>query len=1839
MSAFVALTLAAPTLALTATPAAAHDEFSVLVFSKTAGFRHDAIPAGIATIKQLGEDNHFAVTATEDAGAFTEENLAGYDAVVWLSTTGDVLNADQQAAFEAYIADGGGYAGVHAASDTEYDWPWYGDLVGAYFSAHPQNQTATVVVADKDHPSTAHLPSSWERYDEWYNFRENPRGDVHVLATLDESTYSPGGGAMGADHPTAWCQDVAGGRSWYTGGGHTQESYADPAFVQHLLGGIQTAAGAVDAECGATVESSYEQITLAKGAEKTGEPIALAVLPGGDVLHTSRDGRVWYTTADASTSLAGTIPVYSHDEDGLQGVAIDPNFAENRWVYLYYAPRLSTPAGDAPENGTGPESFAAFDGHNQLSRFTLTDQNTIDLASEKKILEVEASRGTCCHAGGEIDFDAEGNLYLSTGDDTNPFASDGYTPIDERATRNPAYDAQRSSGNTNDLRGKLLRITLKDDGTYTVPDGNLFAPGTDKTRPEIYAMGFRNPFRFSVDKATGYVHLGDYGPDAGAANPNRGPGGSVEFNVITEPGNYGWPYCVGDNVPYVDHDFATGTSGAAFDCAAPKNTSPNNTGLVDLPPAIAAWQPYDGGNVPAFGSGGESPMGAVVYDYDPELASETKFPEYYDGKPLLYEWERRWIKEAVLDEDGSPAGFAPALTGLDIRRPMNLEFGPDGSLYVLDYGSGYFGGAADSAVYRIDYVKGSRSPVAEIEASVTNGGVPLEVVLDGSGSKHPENLPLTYAWDVDSDGTVDSTEPVVTHTYTAKGQYTARLTVTAPDGKTGVSTTTVTVGNTAPVVTLELPQDGQFFDFGDQVPFKVTVTDAEDGTQVNCDSVVVEYILGHDNHGHPLSSATGCEGVLTTVKDEGHGLDANIFGVVNATYTDGGAEGVPSLTGDDEAVLHTRTKQAEYFTAQQGVQVVDKAAAEGAKQLGYIAPGDWFAFDRMNLKDITGISARYTSGNAGGLIDVRVGASDGPLLGTITMGSTGSWETHASSDVVPITDPGGTSTLFFVARSASGGTGDMFDVDSLHFAGKGAANNVAPRITSVTGTPTTGDAPLDVTFTAAATDADGDALTYAWDFGDGGTGTGAQVAHTYTTGGAFTATVTVTDLAGASASGTVKVTTFGALECTEPDPQRGPEDEFLGASIDACRWDVHSYRPDLAEVRDGKWVVTTTDDDFYGTANSPVPNIVTTDQPGDTWTVETSFTAPLARSAQQGGLIVYLDEKNYVKLDVVGNDDGSVRAELRSEVGDVTQNPQPGIDNLAKPVYGEYQLRLSRAGDTFTGQVSVDNGQTWAALPGGVTNPAAKDAGVGVFALGKLAGAAQIDVAFDYVRLVDGTTPPTCEGTTASDTFEGTELDACRWYVVNPDASRLAVSDGALRLTTTDDDVFGATNSTVPNILRNKIVTGDRWTVETTVTSDLTQNYHQGGLMVFKDQANYVKVGVIHNGAAAGTVGFEARSEKGDVVQDPQPGVSDLPREADKNYHVRLARDGNTFTGSWSLDGVTWTDLAPVTNDTLAGIAPGPFALGKNQTAPTTVAFGDVTFVEDEPEVCEPATPAEGYRMLFDGTAESLAGWKMAGPGGFELQEDCSMRSTGGMGLLWYPEELEAYSLTLDWKMAGDDNSGVFVGFPDPGNDPWVAVNQGYEIQIDATDADDRTTGAIYTFQSADLAARDAVLKAPGEWNAYEIRVEGQRIRVFLNGTLINDFTSTEPSRDLSSGFIGLQNHGNGDDVSFRDVQVKDLTVEPEPEVEVTSTVKSQCVGRTANVSVRVVNDEDVPADIVVTTPFGTKTFLGVLPGKSAHQSFSARAGALEAGVAQVTATAGGRTTTFDVAYGATSCG
>ncbi|MDD9205378.1 ThuA domain-containing protein, partial [Georgenia sp. 10Sc9-8] len=394
----------------------------------------------------LGADNGFSVDHTEEPTDFTSENLANYDVVVWLSTTGDVLNSEQQAAFEEYIQSGGGYAGIHAASDTEYGWEWYGDLVGAYFAGHPANQDATVVVEDPAHPSTAHLPALWDRYDEWYSFGDNPRGDVHVLASLDEESYDPGGNAMGEDHPIAWCQDFDGGRAWYTGGGHTEASFAEPAFLEHILGGLQTAAGVVDADCTAGLDESYDKVALDEGTQN---PMDLAPAPDGRTFYVERDGRVQIIQAGGGTVTAGTLDVTTVQEFGLVGIELDPDFSANGWVYLYYSPPGS------------PTDY--------VSRFTM-DGDTLDVGSEEVVLEVPVQRDECCHAGGALQFDGQGNLYIATGDNTNPFASDGYTPIDERDGRS-AWDAQGTSGNTNSLSGKVLRIHPEDDGTYTIPDG------------------------------------------------------------------------------------------------------------------------------------------------------------------------------------------------------------------------------------------------------------------------------------------------------------------------------------------------------------------------------------------------------------------------------------------------------------------------------------------------------------------------------------------------------------------------------------------------------------------------------------------------------------------------------------------------------------------------------------------------------------------------------------------------------------------------------------------------------------------------------------------------------------------------------------------------------------------------------------------------------------------------------------------------------------------------------------------------------------------------------------------------------------------------------------------------------------------------------------------------------------------------------------------------------------------------------------------------------------------------------------------------------------------------
>ncbi|HEY0449182.1 MAG TPA: ThuA domain-containing protein [Actinophytocola sp.] len=314
------------------TPASAADApYDVLVFSKTVGFRHDSIPIGIQTFRELGAANNFTVTASEDANAFNTGNLAQFEAVVFLNTTGDVLNATQQTAFESYIRGGGGYVGVHSASDTEYDWAFYGELVGAYFSSHPAIQQVTERVENRAHAGTAHLGQTWVRTDELYNYRTNVRASARVLATLDESSYS--GGTMGADHPHTWCKAYQGGRSFYTGNGHTQASYSEPAFRSMLLGGVRYAANRTKADCRA--ENGYTN------------------LYNGSTTGWSQAGPGSFTNADATLTSVGGMGLfwYSTKEFGAYSLKLDWKMPgdDNSGVFLGF-PASSDP-NSAVNNG------------------------------------------------------------------------------------------------------------------------------------------------------------------------------------------------------------------------------------------------------------------------------------------------------------------------------------------------------------------------------------------------------------------------------------------------------------------------------------------------------------------------------------------------------------------------------------------------------------------------------------------------------------------------------------------------------------------------------------------------------------------------------------------------------------------------------------------------------------------------------------------------------------------------------------------------------------------------------------------------------------------------------------------------------------------------------------------------------------------------------------------------------------------------------------------------------------------------------------------------------------------------------------------------------------------------------------------------------------------------------------------------------------------------------------------------------------------------------------------------------------------------------------------------
>ena len=843
----------------------------ILVFSKTEGYRHESIPTGVAALRQMCKENGMLMDSTEDAGDFNENNLKRYAAVVFLNTTGDVLSPAQEVDFERYIQSGGGYVGIHSATDTEYGWTWYGGLSGAYFKGHPAIQDAKVLVKNHKHPATEHLNSTdWMRKDEWYNFKDmNP--NVDVLLALDESSYQGGdmcSGALANDacHPISWSHEYDGGRAFYTGMGHTKESYSEPEFLKHLLGGLKFAIGnrrrfAYENTRTHLLPDPTRFVKTVLVSELT-EPMELDMFPDGKVILIERRGTI--KLFDHATGLINVVykmPVYSKEEDGLMGLALDPNWEKNHWIYLYYSP-------------LGDESV------NVLSRFIFVG-DTLDRASEKIILKVGVQRQECCHTGGSIEFDTHGRLFLSTGDNTNPFASEGYDPIDEMPGRS-AWDAQKSSGNTNDLRGKIIRIKPLDDGTYICPAGNLFNPDKDlhvttpiptaggpkgSGRPEIYVMGCRNPFRISVDSRRNLLFWGEVGPDSGEPDSARGPAGHDEVNRAAAAGFYGWPYFVGNNKPYREYDFRSKKSGPYFDPLHPVNNSPYNTGRLDLPPAQPAliWYPYNNSpEFPLLGNGGRNAMAGPVY-YCDQYPAETRLPDYYNGKLITYDWMRGWMMAVTLDSLGNFSRMEPFADSIRLSRPMDMIVDKHGSIWVLEYGTQWFASNADARLSRIDYIRGNRPPIPSLQASKMAGAAPLQVVFSVNKTKDYDSDKLSFELDF-GDGTtrwtaenkrlsLNAKRPAtgslrsseahvpatlyqsldsIVHTFNTPGTYEVKLSVRDENGAFKVIKQKIAVGNEAPVVHWDFGgKNRSFYLAGDTLHYRLTVNDAEDGSLDN----------------------------------------------------------------------------------------------------------------------------------------------------------------------------------------------------------------------------------------------------------------------------------------------------------------------------------------------------------------------------------------------------------------------------------------------------------------------------------------------------------------------------------------------------------------------------------------------------------------------------------------------------------------------------------------------------------------------------------------------------------------------------------------------------------------------------------------------------------------------------------------------------------------------------------------------------------------------------------------------------------------------------------------------
>jgi glucose/arabinose dehydrogenase/cytochrome c551/c552 len=499
---------------------------------------------------------------------------------------------------------------------------------------------------------------------------------------------------------------------------------------------------------------------------------------------------------------------------------------------------------------------------NRLSRFEFKN-DTLDTRTEKVILQFYSQREICCHTGGSLTFGADRNLFLSTGDNSTPFdepnqrfVNHGFAPLND-APGHEQYDARRSSGNTNDLRGKVLRIKINPDGSYSIPAGNLFQ-NQPNAKPEIYVMGNRNPYRISVDKRTGFLYWGEVGPDSNVDSfDTRGSRGYDEVNQAKKAGFFGWPLFVGNNFNYREFDYVTGKVGEAFDPAKPINRSRNNTGLQELPPAQPAfiWYPYAASkDFPQVGTGGRNAMAGPVYYID-DFPKATRYPDWFNGKLIIYEWMRDWMKVVTMLPNGDFDKMDPFMEHTKNKAAIDMEVGPDGRLYVLEYGKGWFSANPDAGISRIDYVSGNRPPkVDSLVVDKESGALPLSISARISASD-PENDAMTFIWKVGSN-TIETKTPSLNYTIRQAGDHVVSVEVRDDEKASSKSTeVTVVAGNEQPQVEINIQGNKSFYFPGKAVQYQVKVMDKGDSVYQANIFIGADFLQGNEDlaaQGHQI---------------------------------------------------------------------------------------------------------------------------------------------------------------------------------------------------------------------------------------------------------------------------------------------------------------------------------------------------------------------------------------------------------------------------------------------------------------------------------------------------------------------------------------------------------------------------------------------------------------------------------------------------------------------------------------------------------------------------------------------------------------------------------------------------------------------------------------------------------------------------------------------------------------------------------------------------------------------------------------------------------------------------